>query len=279
MKILNPVLCALLVSIAACSNTSESQIVSETETWFKETIESAKAEFQTIYSDESKSEEERMSAIGVLQDKLASDVKDKAAEVIDSYPSSQAAVIALKSACNFYEPEELESALAKLEGDAAKDEFVEGLQRVVSSRKSTAAGNKFVDFTIVQDEADPDGSTVRFSDFVGCGKYVLVDFWASWCGPCKREIPNIANVYDKYKGDDFDVLSVAVWDKPEDTKAAAQAHGVIWNQIINAQSIPTDLYGIDGIPHIMLVGPDGTILNRDLRGDDIEAAVSEALGR
>ena len=75
------------------------------------------------------------------------------------------------------------------------------------------------------------------------------------------------------------MLSVAVWDDPEDTKAAAKEHGVVWNQIINAQQIPTDLYGIEGIPHIMLVGPDGTILKRDLRGEAIEEAVSEALGR
>ena len=119
---------------------------------------------------------------------------------------------------------------------------------------------------------------VKFSDYIGKGKYVLVDFWASWCGPCKREIPNIAAVYKKYAGENFDVLSVAVWDKVEDTKAAAKEHGVVWNQIVDAQRVPTDIYGIQGIPQIMLFGPDGTILKRDLRGEGIEAAVKEALG-
>ena len=120
---------------------------------------------------------------------------------------------------------------------------------------------------------DVDG--VKLSDYVGKGKYVLVDFWASWCGPCKREIPNIKKVYEKYAGDDFDVLSVAVWDKPQASVDTAKAYGVSWNEIINAQTVPTELYGVQGIPHIILFGPDGTILKRDLRGDDIEKEVAK----
>ena len=95
----------------------------------------------------------------------------------------------------------------------------------------------------------------------------------------KKEIPNIKRVYEKYAGENFDVLSVAVWDDPQASVDTAAAYGVNWAEIVNAQKIPSDLYGIEGIPHIILFGPDGTILKRDLRGSSIEKEVAACLGR
>ena len=123
------------------------------------------------------------------------------------------------------------------------------------------------------------GSEAAFDKLITGDTPVLVDFWASWCGPCRREMPNLRAVYDEFHGDKFDMLSVAVWDKPEDTVKASQEENIVWNQIINAQKIPTDIYGIEGIPHIILFGPDGTIVKRNLRGSAIRATVAEALGK
>lgn len=150
------------------------------------------------------------------------------------------------------------------------------IQKIIKQRlalKQTAEGLMFTDFTI----EGSDGQSVSFSEYVGKGKYVLVDFWAGWCGPCKREIPNIREIYDKYNGEDFTVLGVAVWEKPEDTKKAIKELGVIWPCIINAQSIPTDVYGIMGIPYRILFGPDGTILARGLRGDTIKETIIQVI--
>jgi thiol-disulfide isomerase/thioredoxin len=139
----------------------------------------------------------------------------------------------------------------------------------------TAVGRPFVDFTIAK--GNRDGSPASLSDYVGKGKYVLVDFWASWCKPCRMESPVIKEVYKKYGGDKFEVVGVAVWDDREDTLSAIEEDGVAWPQILDGQSIPTEVYAIQGIPHIILFGPDGTILSRDLRGDKLTEKITEVM--
>jgi len=155
---------------------------------------------------------------------------------------------------------------------AIPQEQFEAAAVAAKAEAATAEGQMFTDF-----EAEYEGKVQKLSDYVGKGKYVLVDFWASWCGPCRGEIPTIIELYNKYAGDKFEVLGVATWDEPEDTKKAIEELGIKYPQIMNAQKAGSDAYGIQGIPQIILFGPDGTILKRDLRGDDMVKAVEEAL--
>ena len=141
--------------------------------------------------------------------------------------------------------------------------------------KETSVGMPFVDFTI--ENGKMDGSSASLSDYVGKGKYVLVDFWASWCMPCRMEAPILVEVYKKYKGDKFEILSVAVMDKREETIKAIDDDGYTWPQILDAQAIPLELYGIQGIPHIILFGPDGNILARNLRGEVLKNKIAEVM--
>jgi len=137
----------------------------------------------------------------------------------------------------------------------------------------TEEGMMFKDF-----EVPYEGKIQRLSDYVGKGKYVLIDFWASWCGPCKKEVPNIIEVWNKYKNKNFVAVGIATNDKPDDTKASMKQLGIEYPQIMNNQGEASEPYGVTSIPQIILFGPDGTILRRGLRGPDIMSAVSHYLG-
>ena len=147
----------------------------------------------------------------------------------------------------------------------------------IEMQNRTAPGRMFTDYTVVG--GNPDGSDVKLSDYVGRGKYILLDHWASWCGPCKAEMQYIKKTWEAFAGDRFDVVSIAVSDKRADTEAALAKLDMPWRQILDAQKIPQKIYGVSAIPHLILFAPDGTILKRGLRGEDIYAAVEEALAR
>ena len=171
-----------------------------------------------------------------------------------------------------YSDIQVDSIIRTLDPKVREMDDIRQLESSLKIRLQTGEGKPFKDFTVVQ----PNGKAVSLSDFAGKGKYILLDFWASWCGPCKREVPAIRAAYDQFHGPEFDVVSVAVWD--QDVKAsvdAAKAYGMVWNHIVDARTLPTELYGVDGIPHLILIGPNGTILKRDLRGEEIAAEVGK----
>ena len=137
-----------------------------------------------------------------------------------------------------------------------ESKYVSGMKEALDARLNTAEGKPFVDFTVNSVVGmtrsippQPKYAEVKFSDYVGKGKYILVDFWAPWCGPCKREIPNLKAVYDKYAGEKFDILSIAVWERQpvQVTIDTAAELGMNWSHINNAGSVPTDIYGVEGI--------------------------------
>ncbi len=129
----------------------------------------------------------------------------------------------------------------------------------------TAEGKPFTDFAV----QCFDKKTRRLSDYVGKGEWVIADFWASWCGPCRREITEtLKPLYEKY-GEKVTFLGIAVWDEPEDTFNAIQDLEIPWEVIIGTKKIeePTNIYGILGIPHLILFDPTGKIVSRGLQGE------------
>ncbi len=156
----------------------------------------------------------------------------------------------------------------------ASSKRVEALRTALLAEAETSEGKMFKDFAVTYD-----GKTERLSDYVGKGKYVLVDFWASWCGPCMREIATLKKIREEFGPRGLEILGVAVWDEPQNTLRAIEQQQIPWHSMIDAQTVPTDLYGISGIPCIILFGPDGKILSRGLQGQNLINAVAAAMAQ
>lgn len=142
--------------------------------------------------------------------------------------------------------------------------------------KRTSVGQPLIDFTM----NDTTGAAVSLAEF-SQGKYTLVDFWAAWCGPCRRENPNVVANYTKYHDKGFDVFGVSFDDSKEKWVKAINDDGLMWMQVSDLKgwdNAAGKLYGIHSIPQNILLSPDGNIIAKNLRGDDLSNKLKEIFG-
>ena len=139
-------------------------------------------------------------------------------------------------------------------------------------------GSQFVEGELAAEIIQPnqEGENVKLSDFRG--KYVLLDFWASWCGPCRRENPNVVEAYNKYKDKNFTILAVSLDSSKEAWAKAVAKDALTWEQVCDLKGWKSPiaaLYGVRGIPSNFLIDPSGNIIAIKLRGEDLHKKLSE----
>lgn len=163
------------------------------------------------------------------------------------------------------------------EGSIVKDD--ERLNKEIErlqAAEATSDGKQYVDFECINFSTNELG---KLSDVIG-GKLAIVDFWASWCSPCRDEIKeNLIRISEKYAKQGLVVVGVDVWDQIDKHAAMVEKLGITYPQVIDTANIASKIYGFNGIPEIMLVGKDGIIINRGIRGEEIENAVVNALNK
>ena len=201
------------------------------------------------------------------QDKWGKERVNLQKKYIAENPNSYFSLVALKEVAT-KNPDGIEPLFKGLSENIRKTNDGVTLATLLEGWKKTAIGVLAPDFT----QNDLNGKPVKLSDFKG--KYILLDFWASWCGPCRDENPNVVKVYNQYKDKNFTVLGVSL-DSPSAKDAwikAVKEDGLIWTQVCdlkNPYNEVATMYAIQAIPQNFLIDPSGKIVAKNLRGEDL----------
>lgn len=175
----------------------------------------------------------------------------------------------------YYEnKEEVYQLLSRFDGNVVELPQFKIFKKQVESQRNVAVGKSAPDFTLDSSK----GTKLALSDFRG--KLLILDFWASWCGPCRRENPNVLKIYKAFKEKGLEILSVSLDTKKDEWLRAIEEDGLIWNHASDLKGFKSEVpqkYGVSGIPAIFLIGKDGKIIAKGLRGEELEERVTELL--
>lgn len=180
------------------------------------------------------------------------------------------------TSAGMFETEQQKEIIALADEEFKSNENIKTMLAHIEAAEAVAIGKNYIDLTM----ENPNGETISLSDYAGKGKYVFIDFWAAWCGPCIQEMPNVVEAYSKYKEKGFEIVGVSLDQDKEEWIKGIKELNMTWPQMSDLklwESEAVKLYGFRGIPHTVLLDREGKIIEKNLRGEALHQKLSELL--
>ena len=226
-------------------------------------------EYQAANGDQAK-----MQAVQEAYAKLMTDAQAKETELIKANPDSYVSTFVIVSGMGQMEYEQLKERYNLLGEKAKASAQGKAIAAQIAKLESTAIGQIAPNFTITT----PEGESISLYDIKG--KVKLIDFWASWCGPCRGENPHVVEIYKEYHPKGLEIFGVSLDNNKEAWVKAIADDGLVWkhgSDLKGWQSAPAQLYSVSGIPHTVLLDENNKIIAKNLRGDEVKQKIAELL--
>lgn len=217
---------------------------------------------------ESMSDEDFEAGVRIISRKY----QNKALELVEAQPVTQLSAYLIASEL-LYDPQvkRLDAILEKMDQSIKDSRYGQIIQANLESARKTAVGTAAPLFTM----NDMEGNQISLESYQG--KYVLVDFWAAWCRPCRQENPRLVALYAKHKGPKFEILGVSIDRSKEQWKQAVRDDQLTWTQVLDESEVSAVKYGIVGIPANVLLDPQGVIVAKNLFGRELDETLTQLL--
>jgi len=265
---------AIFLGVAALLLSGQSAFTADAKTELTTLVTQIKADIAAGKTTESALADD-LKQFDVLLDEHKGEKTDDVAQILYMKATLYAQV--------FHNQAKADALMAQLKTDFKGTDFVAQVEKVEASmaaakqmKDALAVGTKFPDFN----ETDVDGKPLSIASYKG--KIVMVDFWATWCGPCVGELPNVIATYQKHHGQGFEIVGVSLDEEKDKLTSFTKDKNMAWQQFFDGKGWQNKLavkYGIESIPADFLLDGDGNIIGKDLRGAELEAAVAKAVGK